>query len=132
MSGTFLPCIEFCELSDDFHRGADVLRLKPGQWVSCKGVKGRVTDSETLRIPWRHAGESFRSFNLRFKKALSLRKGIKTASGALRGVVQARKLMQLQFTDSEPGVMSRAVLSAHQRLAALRVQYQACEKGKLQ
>jgi len=127
----FLPCIEFCELSNEFHNGADVLALKPGQWVSFKGVKGRVTDSETLRILWRHAGESFKSFNLRFKKALALRKGIKRASGALRGVVQARRMMQLQFTDTEPGVMSRAVLSAHQRLAALRVQYQACEKGRL-
>lgn len=127
----FLPCIEFSELSNEFHNGADVLVLKRGQWVSCKGVKGRVTDSETLRILWRHVGESFKAYNLRYKKALSLRNGINRASGALRGVVQARRMMQLQFTDSEPGVLSRAVLLAHQRLAALRVQYQACEKGRL-
>lgn len=126
-----LPCIEFSELSNEFHNGADVLVLKRGQWVSCKGVKGRVTDSETLRILWRHVGESFKAYNLRYKKALSLRNGINRASGALRGVVQARRMMQLQFTDSEPGVLSRAVLLAHQRLAALRVQYQACEKGRL-
>lgn len=126
----FLPCIDVA-LSSALHHGSDVLNLKRGQWVSNNGAKGRVTDSETLRILWRHAGESFKSFNLRFKQALSLRKGIKRASGALRGVIHARRMMQLQFTDSEPGVMSRAVLSAHQRLAALRVQYQACEKGRL-
>ena len=62
----FLPSIEVT-LSDNVHDCSQ--QLNRGQWVKCGTAKGRIINTETMSILWRHAGESFKGFTLRFKRA---------------------------------------------------------------
>lgn len=48
------------------------LPLQNGQWVTWRGAKGRIVKFKSkITILWRFCGESFRSFLLRFRKALA-------------------------------------------------------------
>ena len=77
----FYPAFEFC-LSDAAYTGPDALKIQCGQWVTCKGVKGRITCPKKMSVCWRFSGESFASFNLRFKRACMLAKGLRRARRA--------------------------------------------------
>ena len=64
----FLPSIEV-SLTDTVHACSQ--QLNRGQWVKCGTAKGRIIDTEKMSILWRHAGESFKGFILRFKRAIT-------------------------------------------------------------
>ena len=86
----FLPAINV-SLTDSVHDCS--IQLNRGQWVKCGGAKGRIIDTETMSILWRHAGESFKGFILRFKRATTPK---------LRRARSFLRKFQLEFVFTAP------------------------------
>jgi hypothetical protein len=120
----FLPAFEIC-LTDSAYTGSDSIQVIPGQWVTCDGSKGRVIDPVSFSVCWRMRGESFSSFNLRFKKSLSLRKGLKIARAALRSIYTVRN--QLSMPLEENPVLQASAKEVHLRINRLRVLLARCQ-----
>jgi len=121
---TFIPAFEIC-LSNDVIEHPDNFSVNPGQWVTCDGVKGRIVDSEKLTAIFRHKGESFRLFNLRFKKALALHRGITRTRRSLRAVSAARRQLPLHLPEVTPEILQATSTTLHRELNKLNVQFRA-------
>ncbi|MCW8829704.1 MAG: hypothetical protein OQK94_11710 [Gammaproteobacteria bacterium] len=115
----FIPAFEVC-LTDAVYPHPDNFKLNSGQWVTCDGAKGRIIDPEKMSVLWRHASEPFRNYNLRFKKALMLHRGIKKCRSTLRVISNAKRQISMSLPEAETPVLDRAKTSVHRELNLLK------------
>lgn len=125
---TFIPAFEVC-LDDSRPDIENAFSINPGQWVTCDGMKGRVVDPSSFKVIWRFVGESFRNFNLRFKRALMLRKGLSRLRGIAKQISKARQQLSLSLAVPESSeLLSISHESVHREINSVRVRYDNCVK----